>query len=73
MQISRSGKLGNFSHFRAPDSRVFSLMVNIQQLTRLTGVQEKTALTDELQRVPFRRVMTCGNRNAAMGAMMTDK
>src|ERR1700686_1118243 len=73
MLIGRSRELGYFAHFRASDPRVFALVIDVQQLAGLTPVKKKPAPTNELQRIPFRGVVTGGNRNTAMGPMMTDQ
>src|SRR5438034_8186283 len=48
MKISRSGDFGNFPHLRAPNPRVFALMVNVQKLTRVRGARSEEH-TSELQ------------------------
>src|SRR6266571_4725820 len=73
MQISRTGKLDDFSHLRAANARVFSLVINVQQFAGLPGIQKQSVAANKLQCVPLRGIVAGSDRNAAMGAMMTDK
>src|SRR5215510_7413508 len=72
MEVRRSGNVHDLPHFRPGDARIFSLVINVQELTGLCAVQKEAAPPDELQRIPLRRIVTRGDRNPAMRVMMSD-
>ena len=68
MQIGRAFDLVDGSELGATDFRVLTLVIDIEQLARLGGVQKKAARTDELQRVPFGGIVTRCDRDTALRA-----
>src|SRR5262249_23839946 len=71
VQIGCAFDLFDGSELGATDFRVLTLVIDIEQLARLAGIQKETARTDELQRVPFRRIVTRCDRDAALRAPVT--
>jgi hypothetical protein len=58
--------LFNCSDFVAADFCVFALVINIQQLARLSGVEKQSVGAYELQRVPLRGIVTRRDRDSAV-------
>ena len=71
MQISCAFDLFDCSEIRAADFRVLALVINIEQLACLTGIQKETAWTNELQCVPLGGVVTGCDRDATLRATMS--
>ena len=66
MQISCASNLFDAPDLSACDLCVLALVIDIEQLARLFGIEEQTARTDELECVPLCGIVTRRNRDATL-------
>src|SRR5262245_5253563 len=72
VSVERDRQRFDAAHLGAGDFVVIALVIDVEQLARLPRAQKQPFGVDELQRVPFRRIMAGGDGYAALSVALLD-